>query len=126
MTQQNDPLAQFAVLTRRLVAERETIRKRLGEIDSVLAGRTGIPARSVKATARPRRGSKRPKNKLSMREAVAKVTASKALSLPEIVKEVQNLGYRFATKNPQNSVGAFLYGYGKKHFKRINGKFSPK
>jgi hypothetical protein len=32
---------------------------------------------------------------------------------------VQKLGYKFASKNPQNSVGAFLYSAtGKKHFKK--------
>lgn len=34
------------------------------------------------------------------------------------------LGYRFASANPVNSVGAYLYGAGKKEFKRADGKFS--
>jgi hypothetical protein len=36
---------------------------------------------------------------------------------------VQKLGYKFAGKNPINSIGVILYGK-PKHFKNENGKFS--
>ena len=64
---------------------------------------------------------------MSIREAIIQVTKSKPLKLAEIVQAVQKIGYKFASKNPGNSVGAFLYGKdGKKHFKRVDGKFRPK
>jgi hypothetical protein len=68
----------------------------------------------------------RPANKLKLRDAISKVSGKKPLSVREIVEAVQKLGYQFQSSNPVNSVGAFLYGpSGKKHFKRMNGKFAP-
>jgi hypothetical protein len=117
---------QFASLRLALAAEREAILKRLQQIDSALAGRVDTAPVSPKKPVASRTRSKRPQNQLNIRESITKVTQSKALSIAEIVAAVQKVGYKFATSNPQNSVGAFLYGYGKKYFKRAKGKFSPK
>lgn len=63
---------------------------------------------------------------MSIREAITKVTAGQPLGLSDLVAAVQRIGYKFESKNPRNSVGAYLYSpHGKKYFKRVNGKFSP-
>ena len=140
MQKQQDAVVQFTALRAALLRERETIQKRLQQINAALAGgsaptpgRPPAPVPSPKpaaphATAQRRRG--RPPshgNSLSIREAVSKVTAQKALGLSEIVQAVQAIGYNFTSKDPRNSVGAFLYGpHGKKIFKRVNGKFSQR
>jgi hypothetical protein len=58
-------------------------------------------------------------------EAISQVTAKKPLTIREIVEAVQKVDYTFSSSNPVNSVGAFLYGTGKKAFKRVDGRFSP-
>ena len=42
----------------------------------------------------------------------------------EILKAVQQAGYRFTTKTPMKSLNPVLYGK-KPRFNRQNGKFSP-
>jgi hypothetical protein len=131
MRKQIDSVQQFTNLRAALVSERETLRKRLQQLDAALAGiGTGAAPRaqekaarrSVKPSARPSRAS----NTMSIREAVAKVTARKPLSVREIVEAVQKIGYKFTSSDPVNSVGAYLYGaHGRKLFKRADGKFSP-
>ena len=49
------------------------------------------------------------------------------LEIRELVVAVEKLGYRFKSKNPANSLGAFLYGpEGKQHFKKVAGGFVAK
>src|SRR6266576_6029541 len=115
MPKQIDSVQRFTALRAALVSEREVIRKRLQQIDTALGGAAGKisapPAqkkaapRSAKPSARPSRAS----NTMSIREAVAKVTAKKPLSVREIVEAVQKIGYKFTSRDPVNSVGAYLY-----------------
>ena len=51
------------------------------------------------------------------------VTRGRPLMKKEILKAIAKLGYRFATKDPLNTLNALLYA--KKQFKNQNGKFSP-
>ena len=123
MRKQNDAVQQFTALRSALLREREAILARLREIEEALGSAGGLPG-----GARGRRGralGARPENSMNIREAVAKVTAKKPLTIREIVEEVQKIGYRFQSSNPVNSVGAYLYGAGKKEFKRTDGKFTP-
>jgi hypothetical protein len=134
MQRPTDAIKQFTASRAHLVSERHRLQQRLQKIEEVLgygenvgslagsrlAFRTG--ANTVRTAKRSR-----PRNALNIREAVGKVTANKPLGLNEIVEAVQKIGYKFATQNPANSVGVFLYGTeGRKHFKRVNKKFSPK
>jgi len=52
------------------------------------------------------------------------VTTGKPLGKSEILEAVQKLGYRFAAKNPVNSLNTVLYSGDS--FKNQNGKFSPR
>jgi hypothetical protein len=110
-------LHEFAGLRRALERERSALQQRLHQIEAALDdGQT-----SSRQTLRRARASK-----LTVREAISKVTASKSLSILDIVKAVQKIGYKFKSRNPQNSVGAYLYGAeGRKHFRRENGRFRP-
>jgi hypothetical protein len=131
MRKQIDSVHQFTTLRAALLSEREDLRKRLQQLDAALAGAGAVSAppasrksapRSMKAPAKSTRAS----NTMSIREAVARVTAKKALSVREIVEAVQKIGYKFTSSDPVNSVGAYLYGaHGRKLFKRADGKFSP-
>jgi len=53
------------------------------------------------------------------------VTRNRPLSKAEILEGVQKLGYKFATKDPMNSLNAMLYAPANK-FRNQNGKFGPK
>lgn len=121
MRKQNDSIQQFTALRAALLREREQIQARLQEIDRAL-GNAGGPGGTSR---RGRVLGARPENSMNIREAVAKVTAKRPLTIREIVDEVQKIGYRFQSSNPVNSVGAYLYGAGKRDFKRTNGKFTP-
>lgn len=69
----------------------------------------------------------RPRNAMTMHDAIAKVCARSPKSLDEIVAGITKLGYKFAAKRPAHSVGAFLYGpLGKKAFRNVDARFSPK
>jgi hypothetical protein len=46
------------------------------------------------------------------------------LTKEEILEGVKNLGYRFSTSNPLNSLGVILYGK-KPKFRNDSGRFSP-
>jgi len=126
----------MASLRTALEKERQQLMSRLEKIDEALgrvsAATGGTTRRRVRAanakrgkTSARRRG-KRPANAMSLREGISKAVARAPLSVRDIVDAVQKLGYRFQASNPVNSVGAYLYGPGKKHFKRVDGKFTVK
>jgi hypothetical protein len=142
MQTQNDSVIRFVALRDALIKERGALQKRLQQIDAAL----GNAAVSSPASAAPSRASKpapgpaptatglakkrgrppRSGNGMSIREAVTKVTSKKPMGLSELVAAVERIGYKFESTNPRNSVGAYLYSpYGKKYFRRVDGKFSP-
>ncbi len=123
-----DPLKKFVSLRDSLLKEKARLEGRLGELNDAL--RDGLAAAPVARRGRPaamvpsgRRGGRRPKNELSLREAVTKTTGSRALTKQEIFDAVQKLGYKFGGKDPMNSLNVVLYS--KKQFKNDGGKFSP-
>jgi len=129
MRKRIDPLQQFVDLRTALHQELTGIRSRLRELDAALGGE--IPVPFVKEDANPSVTSSnaipsRNAKRLTMREAVALVTANGSLTMAEIVQAMKSLGYKFKTKNPRNSVGAFLYGPGKKDFKGVAGRFAAR
>lgn len=143
-----DSVQQFRALRASLLSERVAMQKRLQQIDAALGeddGVTTAPAvasvakkrgrppgsrTKVKASApAPKSGSakggKRPQNALTMQQAIAQVTAQQPLGVSDVVAAMKQIGYTFQSAKPANSVGAYLYSAGKKHFKRVDGKFSP-
>jgi hypothetical protein len=144
MPKETNIIQQVLALIRQLEQERQEHQNRIDEIDSALAQVRGpsAPSQSTAPAVRWGRpaGSKnsstaspvtpatiqggRGGNTMSFREAVGRVTADGPLSVRDLVEAVQKIGYKFESKDPIKSVGAYLYGKGKKHFKRADGKFS--
>ena len=132
MRKSTDSIAQFQSLRLALSSERDTLQKRLQRLDAALAGdapssKLNNTSQKAKVIDRPTKQPSRPQNATNLRDAITAAIAKMPLSVREIVESVQKNGYTFASSNPVNSVGAFLYGtQGKKHFKRVNGKFRRK
>jgi hypothetical protein len=123
MQKRTNSLQQFVALRSALVQERDTLQKRLQEIDLVLN------CREVSSSVAPKKAvprSRRVENSLSLREAVAKAVGKKPLTKQEILTEVEKVGYRFGAKKPIKSLEVFLYTTGKKMLKRVNGKFAAR
>lgn len=127
--QTNDSVARFVALRASLLKEREALHNRLQQIETALGNVTEARWTGTSSLGTgPRKRGRPPRSGtgLSIREAITKVTSRQPLGLSELVDAVQRIGYRFESKNPRNSVGAYLYSpHGRKHFKRSNGKFSP-
>jgi len=142
-----DALQDFVRLSQSLQTERAAILVRLAELDralgsgaqaSVAGGEIPIPfALAPKRRGRPpgsgrrgrggRRATAPDGSKLGMREAITQATAQGAMIIRDLVPAMQKLGYKFSSKNPVNSVGAYLYGpTGKKYFKKRDGGFVAK
>ena len=120
-----DSLVQYLALQQSLRREKTTLELRLSRINAVLAGRAASVAvsRAASKVPRARKALPRIKNPMSLRVAINKVTRGRPLMKKEILKAIAKLGYRFATKDPMNTLNAMLYA--KKQFKNQNGKFSP-
>jgi hypothetical protein len=119
-----DRLKQYVALRDALTQEKTELQERLARIDRALDGEIPIPAKIDKTPSRaPAARVKRLKNKLSLKEAVRRATAAKPLTKPEILAAIKKLGYRFAAKEPINSLNVVLYS--KRQFKNQSGKFSP-
>lgn len=110
-----------------LIQEKSKLESRLREISEALG--ESSEQRSTPTLARPavaasgRRG-RRSSGGLSLRDAVLQVTSRGPLTKQEILDGVQQLGYRFSTNNPANSLGVILYGKNPR-FKNDDGRFSP-
>jgi len=119
----HDKLQQYLASLKALHAEKAQLEARLEQINAALSdtpgGATGRRGRRVGRRGRARR------NGLSLREAVVQVTRSRALAKPEILQAIQKIGYKFATKDPMNSLNAMLYAPANK-FRNQNGRFAPK
>jgi hypothetical protein len=81
-----------------------------------------VPAAAVASPA-VKRGGKRAKNTVSLRDAVLAATKAKPLARQEILTAVQAAGYKFAAKDPLNSLSTLLYT--DKGIKNYGGKFGP-
>jgi hypothetical protein len=123
----NDPLKAFVALRNSLEARRTALLSELGEIDAALGSMGGAaPVKAkgkAKAVAADAPRAKRAKNELSLKEAVIQALGQGSLSKDEILAALKKLGYKFAAKNPTNSLNTLLYGK-KPKFKNDDGKFS--
>jgi len=120
-----DTLERFELLQRELVQERAELQKRLAKLNRVLGANE--PAAPLVPKAQPQASPPAlGGEKLGMREAIQQATASQPLTIREVVAAIKNLGYRFKSSDPYNSVGAYLYGKaGREYFKKIGKTFAP-
>ncbi len=118
-----DPLQAYVRLQQKLLTEKAYLEKRLQGISQALEGTVVAAPAPVRAAARRGRPPKsRLPNKMSLPEAVMRVTAKASLGRQEILEAVQRLGYRFLAKDPMKSINPILYGKRVK-FIREDGKF---
>lgn len=113
-----DIIKQFLSSRESLQKEKAALEHRLAQINRALS----TPVSTAPAGTPKRKAAARLANKLSLREAIVQATQAKPLTKLEILAAVKKLGYRFATKDPMNSLGATLYI--PKQFKNVGGKFS--
>lgn len=128
-----DPLKQFVVLRESLLKRQAQLQSELSGINEALgavavasvaaAPRAAVVADEAPRTRGPRRGGRRARNEMSLREAVMTVTKSKPLSKPDILAAVSKLGYQFTAKDPMNSLNTLLYT--DKQIENHGGKFGP-
>jgi hypothetical protein len=123
---QNDRLQRYLASLDELRTEKAELESRLEKINQALAGSppAGRGGRGKRAGRRAGGGGRR-RNGLSLRAAVVQVTKNRPLAKAEILDAVRKLGYKFATKDPMNSLNAMLYAPANK-FRNQDGKFSPK
>jgi len=124
-TSQSDKLRRYLASLQELHQEKTELEARLEKINEALAGAPGARARQGGRAAARRGGGGRRRNGLSLRAAVTQVTKSRPLTKPEILQAVQKIGYKFATKDPMNSLNAMLYAPANK-FRNKNGEFGPR
>jgi hypothetical protein len=138
-----DKLKQYVSLREQLLRDKAELESRLAEINKALgAVSSSTPAAPASAPA-VKRGrkpaaaaaaapvakaakagaGKRAKNTVSLREAVLAATKAKPLARQEILTAVQAAGYKFAAKDPLNSLSTLLYT--DKGIKNYGGKFGP-
>jgi hypothetical protein len=138
MAKKIDNVQLYASLRKALEQERAGIQARLRSLEKALGSNNVVATTAVALQPGPwtpsetaprmkaTRRAKRPQNTITLRDAVARVTAKKPLGIADIVERVQGIGYVFASKNPRNSLGAYLYGpAGKRFFGAEAGRFYP-
>ncbi len=137
-----DKLKQYVSLREQLLRDKAELESRLAEINKALGSVTpsapavvatapaakrgrkpaAVPA-AAPASPAVKRGGKRAKNTVSLRDAVLAATKAKPLARQEILTAVQAAGYKFAAKDPLNSLSTLLYT--DKGIKNYGGKFGP-
>jgi hypothetical protein len=92
----------------RLVNKRERLLSQIAEIDAELAS-YGYEAGEVPVGGNGRRGGrKRPKNEMSLVEALEKALKGKTMGVSEAADAAQKLGYRSSSANFRNIVNQTL------------------
>src|SRR5436189_5927494 len=118
-----DSLQQFIKLRDALTQERDTVSRRLAQINEAL-GELPSPSQSAvrgvtEQRSAPARSARRTGGRqaghgggggTSLREHVLTVLREGAKTKEEVLAAVQRRGYRFQTSNPLNSLGVILYG----------------
>ena len=113
-----DIIKQFLSSRDSLQKEKAALENRLAQINRALSTQL-----NAAPTVTPKRKAvARVVNTLSLREAIVQATHARPLTKLEILAAVKKLGYRFATNDPMNSLGATLYN--PKKFKNSGGKFT--
>lgn len=102
-----------------MVRERDALMVRISELDAEIAAFGGGPAVSAKPGRRPGRprkaaaeggatGRKRPKNDMSLAEALAKLLRNRTMGVTEITSAVQKAGYKTNAENFRTIVNQTL------------------
>lgn len=123
---------QYVLLREKFLNEKAELEARLEKINAALAGgstgrkrgrKGGRKAAAAKPAATKRKGRRRARNAMPLKEAVLQVTAKGPLDKKTILAGLEKVGYKFTAKNPMNSLNTMLYS--DKVFKNFGGKFGP-
>jgi hypothetical protein len=125
-----DSVKQFVHLRAQLLREKAQLEQRLQAINQALADHTPAsaptaepaPAQAAPPAAAAGKRRRRPQNPMTLREAVLQALKDKPLTKLEILQAVERLGYKFAAKNPRQSLDNLLYTKGL--FRRVGDKFA--
>ena len=98
-------LEEFMGMRESLLEERKSLEEQIKQIDEALGISEGTGSRGVLG----RRRNKRTRNEMSLKQAISEVVAKKPMGRHEILTAVQELGYKFSTIHPLNSLSAALY-----------------
>ena len=101
----NKQLEEFMGMRESLLGERKSLEEQIKQIDEALGVPDGLGLRGVVG----RRRVKRARNEMSLKQAISEVIAKKPMGRREILTAVQELGYKFSTSHPFNSLSAALY-----------------
>ncbi len=101
----NKQLEEFMGMRESLLEERKNLEEQIKQIDEAL----GVPAGLGLRGAGIRRRAKRARNEMSLKDAISQVISKKPMGRREILAAVQELGYKFSTSHPLNSLSAALY-----------------
>jgi hypothetical protein len=112
----NKQLQDFMGMRDSLVEERKNLEEQIRQIDEALRTPSGFSEGTG-----GRRRPKRARNQMNLKEAISKVISIKPLGRREILKAVQDLGYKFSTSHPLNSLSAALYS--NKTFVKVGNAF---
>lgn len=119
----SDALQQFRESRQALLKEKADIEKRLAALTEELAKDAPDAASHLLGPSLELgRSRKHFKNKMTLREAVRQLTAQRPLTEEEILTELKNLGYRFATADRKASLKAILRGT--RQFRKKKGRYS--
>jgi hypothetical protein len=121
----SDNLEEYILLRDQLAEEKASLESRLYRINEALGSIQNSPASYSEPTSgRPQGRRGRPAaGGVSLKSLVLEVLSSGGKTKEEVLKAVQQRGYRFSTSNPLNSLGVILYGKNPK-FARNAGRFS--
>lgn len=117
------PFQEYLRLKQDLLRERAGLVERIQQINTVLNAHEFYFSRTANIKFKPRNKVESPRNTMTLKDAVVLITRSKPMTKEEILTELAEIGYEFATPKPMNSLNTTLYAKGV--FKRENGKFSP-
>ena len=101
----NKQLEEFMGMRESLLGERKSLEEQIKQIDEALGVPDGLGLRGVVG----RRRNKRARNEMSLKQAISEVIAKKPMGRRDILTAVQELGYKFSTSHPLNSLSAALY-----------------
>lgn len=95
-----------------LESKRDKLLKQLRDLETVIRSIRGKNASSPRATA-----GKRPKNSMTLTQALEKVLANKTMSVTDAAQSVQAAGYKTSSNSFRTQVNIALINSGK--FKRV-------
>jgi len=113
-------IEKFVNMRAELLKEKSALESRLARVTAALES---TATKTASQTAPASRRRTRARNKMSLPDAVLQVTRAKPLTRQEILAAIVDLGYKFTTKKPLNSLNTALYSC--KAIKNYGGKFGP-